>query len=51
MLEVIDISKVRPRRFDFTRTRLASAKILRVGILMTGKRGSLADIWRWVREK
>lgn len=31
-----------------TLTRLA-ARIFRVGILMTGKRASLAEVWRWLR--
>jgi ABC-2 type transport system permease protein len=29
---------------------VASARIFRVGILITGKRASLAEAWRWVRE-
>jgi ABC-2 type transport system permease protein len=32
-------------------TGLLSARIFRVGILMTGKRGSFGEMWRWLREK
>ena len=32
-------------------TGLLSARIFRVGILMTGKRGSFGEMWRWIREK
>jgi ABC-2 type transport system permease protein len=29
---------------------ILSARVFRIGILMTGKRGSFGEMWRWIRE-